>query len=77
MTDDDDATDTDTWDMPVRFRPRQHASCGLWIMIEQQDQPTLPILGQGFLGLDLRVGKTIEEAGEIADILNRKAALMT
>ena len=64
--DDDDATDTDTWDMPVRFRPRQHASGGLWIMIEQRDQPTLPILGQGFLGLDLSAGTTIEDGAHVA-----------
>ena len=77
MTDADDVTNTDTWDMPVPFKPSEYASGGLWIMMKKLGEPTLPILEKGFLGLDLREGTTIEEAGEIVDILNRKATLIT
>ena len=77
MTDEDDVTNTDTWDMPVRFKPTKYASGEAWIMMEQMDAPTLPILEKGFLGLDLREGATIEEAEEIARMLNRQVMLIT
>ncbi len=72
-----DHDNTDTWDMPVRFKPIGDASGGLWIKIEQLSDPTLPILEQGFLGFDLREGTTIDEAKEIATMLDRKVMLIT
>ena len=40
-----------------------------WIMCEP-DQPGLPAIGDGFLGLRLRDGIEIREAEEIAEYLN-------
>ncbi len=69
--------DTDTWDMPVHFKVCQYDEGGFWIMIEKVDDPTLPILSDGFLGIELREGVGAEEAKQLADLLDERVTLLT
>ena len=69
--------DTDTWDMPVHFKVCQYDEGGFWIMIEKVDDPTLPILSDGFLGIELHKGVGAEEAKQLADRLDERVALLT
>ncbi len=51
--DKDARIEPDTWGMEVDFNPRGQAECGKgWICVERFGAP-LPILGDGFLGLEL------------------------
>jgi hypothetical protein len=72
-----DIKDTETWDMPVHFKVRQHASGSYWIMIEQLREPTLPILDEGFVGIDLADGTTAKQAKELADLLDERVTHLT
>jgi len=71
-----DIDDTETWDMPVRFGPRQHESGSCWIVMEQWSEPSLPILDEGFMGMHLAEETTFEEATDLADLLNRRVAYL-
>ncbi len=73
MTRKSEKPDTDTWDRPVHFKPRQHANDECWISIEQLDRPPLPMLDEfgGFLGLDLVKGITTEETKAKPQLLQR------
>lgn len=53
-----------------RFTVKEYAGGTPWIMLELQREPDLPVLKDGFLGLDLRPGTSYEEAKRIADLLN-------
>jgi hypothetical protein len=72
MAADIDDNHIDTWAMPVRLAPRQHESGACWILIEQWSEPTLPILGEGFMGMHLADGTTFRQAMILADLLNRQ-----
>ena len=72
-----DIEDTETWDMPVHFRVRRHVGGSYWIMIEQLREPTLPILDEGFLGIDLAEGTTAKQAKELAELLDERVTQLT
>ena len=79
MADKSDEDNSDTWDMPVHFKVRQHVSGGYWILIEQLDSPTLPIFDDfgGFLGIDLDGHTTDEEAMALAKQLDKHVIHLT
>lgn len=72
-----DSDDIETWDMPVGFKVRQHVSGAPWILVEQLGAPTLPILDEGFLGIDLAEGTTAAEARELAQLLAERVTHLT
>lgn len=72
-----DIDDTETWDMPVQFKVRRHVSGSYWIMIEQLREPTLPILDEGFLGIDLAEETTAKQAKELAELLDERVTHLT
>lgn len=53
-----------------RFTVKEYVSGTPWIMFELLHGPNLPMLKDGFLGLDLRSGTSYEEANVIANFLN-------
>jgi hypothetical protein len=52
------------------FKVSEHSDGTPWIFLELRRSPNLPVLGDGFLGLDLRPGISFEEAKRIAAFLN-------
>lgn len=69
--------DTDTWDMPVHFKLYEYPSGGFYIVVEQLDAPTLPILDNGFLCLEMDERSSIEDARALSKMLDEKVVRIT
>src|ERR1700730_905992 len=55
------ATSSKTERAQYRFTVKEYAAGTPWIMFELLRSPDLPVLGDGFLGMDLRPGTSYEE----------------
>jgi hypothetical protein len=63
-------TESKTDRADYRFTVKEYGDGTPWIMFELRRAPDLPVLGDGFLGLDLRPGTSFEEAKRVASFLN-------
>jgi hypothetical protein len=55
------------------FSVSEHNGTDPWIMIET-DSPGLKILGNGFIGLEMREDISFEDAAKLAELLRDKVA---
>lgn len=58
-----------------RFTVKEFGDGTPWIMLEPDGQD-LACLGDGFLGLDLKPGHTLDDAQEVASFLNKHITTM-
>ncbi len=66
-----------TWDMDSHFHVMEHADGTLWLAIEATGDHELPVLRDGFLGLELHSGTSIEEAKQIARVFNNRVSAVS
>jgi hypothetical protein len=66
------ATSSKTERAQYRFTVKEYAAGTPWIMFELLRSPDLPVLGDGFLGMDLRPGTSYEEAKTVASFLDER-----
>jgi hypothetical protein len=59
------------------FKVSEYADGTPWIFLELRREPNLPVLGDGFLGMGLRPGTSLEEAKRIAHFLNENITHMS
>ena len=57
-----------------RFTVKEGATGAPFVMFEVAKGQELPILGNGFLALELREGTTLERAAEICEMLNQSVS---
>jgi hypothetical protein len=68
--------DSDTWEQRPRFKVRQIPDGPLFIAIDPLSEP-LPILTEGFLGLELKPGTSRETALALIDVLTDLVSAVT
>jgi hypothetical protein len=68
--------ETDTWEQRPRFKLRQISDGPLFIAIDPLSEP-LPILTDGFLGIELKDGTTRDDALALLDQLADMVAFVT
>ena len=71
--------ETETWHEVPYFKPRggEKIFPVRYLSIETLEGPTLPILADGFLALELREGTPASIARELAEMLNKHVAYLT
>ncbi len=76
MADSKEQHPTDTWHMAPHFRGSGYVSGQPFIVVDACSS-SLPVLGEGSLGLDLPEGTTPERAREIIAFLNENIRFIT
>jgi hypothetical protein len=59
------------------FTVKEHDGGAPWLMLDLLRRPDIEILKHQMIGLDLRPGTTLEDAKELASILNAKVSHLT
>jgi hypothetical protein len=72
-----DFEDTDTWGMRPRFKLRQVSMDGPLFLAIDPLSDALPILSEGFIGLELKPGTSREEAQALIYQLNNMVAFVS
>lgn len=70
-------TDSTTDRAEYYFKVSEYADGTPWIYFELRRPPNLPMVSNGFLGMDLPAGTSYKEAEKIADFLNENIKCVT